>query len=512
MKTITRTLSALASPLTATVLGWLALAPAPAAAQATSLQDEALTQVSGNGFDSFGRAVAVTGNRALIAGNGVDTHGAAFAYQRIGGVWTQVQKFTGSDTVAGDFFGFDVDLDGLYAVVGADQHDTLDVFNSGAAYVYEYVAGSWIERQKLTAFDPGSGDHLGRSVAIGGDLVVVGSSSDDDDGVDSGSAYVWRRSGNEWIFEQKLTASTADVGDQFGWDVTTDGQIIVVSAIADEVDAAEVGAVFVFEWDGSTWTESQRLLPSDGADADRFGWRLDLNGDALAIGATDHDSSFSDGGAVYVFRRSGSVWSEEQELVPSKLFGAESFGWSIALQGDRLVAGAPGGDSLQGALYNFHHDGTRWVEVHQWLSDNPSTPGFPPPQMGMSCALAGTTVFGGAPFAESPISGVKEGVTFRYTLTDLGLQAPATINAGETLELTTWGGLAGDLMGVLLFQVEGVPFNVVFGFDLFDADGKETFSIPLSPTTAGFDVTFLTGGYVQDGVLAASNVASISIQ
>lgn len=445
-------------------------------------------------FDGFGRQVLVQGDQLLVTANSVDTIGAGYAYREIAGVWTQEQKFRGADTAPGDFFGFSADRDGDTLVVGAHQHDS-PVAAAGAAYVFERQGGAWVETQKLSASDAAQFDFFGYSVAAGGDLIVVGASGDDDDGTASGSAHVFRRTGGAWSFEQKLTASTADAFDEFGWKVVTDGTTIAVSAISDEVGPVTSGAVFVFEHNGQTWQETQRIVPADGGDQDRFGWDLGLEGTTLVAGATNHDHPQVDGGAVYVYSRSGSTWSQVQELTPSKIEGFHAFGWSIGLDGDSLAVGA----GSHAAVYYFHHNGTEWVEVLKCTD---------PILVGGSCSTDGKTLVGGNPWSQA-----FKGSVYVFDTSELGLDAvPDSVPVAGALDLETYGGLAGAPVGLYVLSVGGIPSLRRIETGVFDGNGKNVFSLTAPLPFSGLDATVVTAGLWASGAVGVSNVATITFQ
>jgi hypothetical protein len=487
----------------------LALLPTPALAQATSTEAEKLFAPVGSDFQSFGRDVVVQGDVALITANGDQNSGRAYAYRRVGGNWTLSQAFKGPDTAQGDFFGFEADMGGNWAVIGSPQNDGIGA-NSGAAYVSFDNGTAFSHVQKIVAVDGAASDQFGWSVAVDGNLMVIGSASDSDDGASSGSAYVYRQSGGVWFFEQKLTASTADTADQFGWDVETDGEIILVSSVSDEEPGqGETGAVFAFAYFAGAWNEVQRFVAPDAMSGDRFGWDIELDGNVLAVAGTDHDQPVADGGAIWVYRFNGSFWAQEQKLAPSKLAAGASLGFSVALQDDRLVAGAPGtGATFSGALYQFHHDGSAWVEVHQWLSSDESAPVFPPAQLGMSCAIDGNTIFGGAPFGDGAV--INSGAAYRYELTDLGLDAvPDAVPLAGAFQLETYGGLAFNPMGIFLTEVSGFPFNILLLVTNFDAAGQQTLPLLVPAAASGFDATFLSFGFWQPGFKTPSNTVKV---
>ena len=139
------------------------------------------------------------------SGNG-DRSGSAYVYVRSNGVWSEQQKLTASDGAAYGYFGYSVSIDGDTAVIGA-YGDVDNGVYSGSAYVYVRSNGVWSEQQKLTASDGAAGDNFGTSVSIDGDTAVIGAYADEDNGNYSGSAYVFVRSNGVWSEQQKLTAS-----------------------------------------------------------------------------------------------------------------------------------------------------------------------------------------------------------------------------------------------------------------------------------------------------------------
>ena len=162
-------------------------------------------------------------------------------------MWTQQQKLTASDAAAGDTFGESVSVSGDTAVVGAHQDNHAGGSLAGSAYVFVRTGGVWTQQQKLTALDAASGDLFGVSVSASGDTAVVGADDNDDAGGDSGSAYVFVRSGTVWTQQQKLTASDAAAGDTFGISVSVSGDTAVVGAWFDDNAGSDSGSAYVFQ-------------------------------------------------------------------------------------------------------------------------------------------------------------------------------------------------------------------------------------------------------------------------
>ncbi|MHC4413642.1 MAG: hypothetical protein ACYS0G_00005, partial [Planctomycetota bacterium] len=145
---------------------------------------------------------------------------------------------------------------------------------------YRWDGSSWVQEQKLLASDGAAGDHFGISVSVSGDVTVVGARLDDDNGTDAGSAYVYRWDGSSWAQEQKLLASDGAAADIFGHSVSVSGDVAVVGAYYDDDDGTDSGSAYVYRWDGSSWVQEQKLLASDAeagveffdVDAHLLGW------------------------------------------------------------------------------------------------------------------------------------------------------------------------------------------------------------------------------------------------
>ncbi|HKQ47427.1 MAG TPA: thrombospondin type 3 repeat-containing protein [Phycisphaerae bacterium] len=310
-------------------------------------QQQELTASDAALNDFFGRSVAVSGDTAVIGAYG-DDHGgendagSAYVFIRTGGVWSQQAKLTASDAAEEDWFGVSVAVSGDTAVVGAYSDDHAGGTTAGSAYVFIRVNGDWTEQQKLTASDAAQDDRFGWSVAIAGDTAVVAAYFDDHLGrTDAGSAYVFVRSAGVWTQQQKLTASDAAAGDNFGGSVTLYGDTAVVGAIGDDhAGATEVGSAYVFTRTGGVWTQQQKLTASDAALDDLFGYSVALSGDSAVIGAV-HDSLPGEpyAGSAYTFTRAGGVWTEQEKLILSDAEWGDNFGASVALSGDTVVVG-----------------------------------------------------------------------------------------------------------------------------------------------------------------------------
>ncbi|EJK45826.1 hypothetical protein THAOC_35539, partial [Thalassiosira oceanica] len=202
---------------------------------------------------------------------------------------------------------------------------------------------------KLLAPDGGVDDLFGQSTAIYGDTIVVGADGGNDNGHNSGSAHVFVRSGKEWTHQVKLLAPDGATGDYFGESVAIHGDTIVVGAYLDDDNGYNSGSAHVFVRSGEQWTHQDKLLAPDGAAGDYFGWSIALNGDTIVVGAYLDDGNGNRSGSAHVFVRSGKEWTYQVKLLAPDGsayddFVALDFGWSVALNGDTIVVGAPGDD------------------------------------------------------------------------------------------------------------------------------------------------------------------------
>ena len=159
-------------------------------------------------------------------------------FVRSGTNWTQQAKLTASDAARMDRFGYSVSVSDNTVVIGASGDDDGGPW-SGSAYVFVRSGSSWTQQAKLTVSDPAADDQFGLSVSVSGDTAVIGAPYDDDGGSQSGSAYVFVRSGTSWSQRAKLTASDPAAGDKFGSAVSCDNGLIGIGIpSADHPDAS----------------------------------------------------------------------------------------------------------------------------------------------------------------------------------------------------------------------------------------------------------------------------------
>jgi hypothetical protein len=330
-----------------------------------------LLPADGEMDDGFGGPLSLDGDTAVIGAMGDDdngdTSGSAYVFVRTGTSFTQQQKLLASDGEPVDYFGVSVSVSGNTAVVGAFEEGNDAAPSTGSAYVFVRTGSSWTEQQKLVAGDGAANDTFGASVSVSGDTALIGATADDDNGGLSGSAYFFTRTGVSWTERQKLLPSDGAAGDTFGRSVSLSGDTAIIAAYLDDDNGHDSGSAYVFTRTGSSWTLQQKLLPSDGALNQHFGANVSVSGDTAVIGAYFHETAHNTGilsGSVYVFTRTGSSWTEQQKLLPDDGAAYDAFGEWVSVSGDTVVVGAHGDDTgdFAGSAYVFTRAGSRWSQ------------------------------------------------------------------------------------------------------------------------------------------------------
>jgi hypothetical protein len=297
----------------------------------------------------FGSSVAISGTTVVIGAPTDDVNGSASgsAYVFDATTGQQLDKLVPNDAAAGDLFGISIAIAGSVAVIGAERDDDKGV-DSGSVYLFDVTTG--LQSNKLLASDGAAIDLFGHSVAISASIIVVGVFGDDDNGVDSGSALVFDASTGAELF--KLLPSDGAAGDQFGFSVAVDGSDALVGAFQADDNGGESGSAYLF--DANTGQMDLELLPSDGVAGDYFGFSVALSG-GLALVGSMHDGDLGpESGSAYLFET--AVGLQLGKLVPSDGDQFDNFGSSIALEGTTAILGAEADEDaglLAGSAYLF---------------------------------------------------------------------------------------------------------------------------------------------------------------
>ena len=245
-----------------------------------------------------------------------------------------------------DHFGISVAVGGGTAVVGAYLDDPAcpasPSCNSGAAHVFELGPAGWVAAGTLVPADAAAYDQFGHSVSISGDRIAVGSHQDGDAGTSSGAAYVFARSGSQWLEEAKLVAPDGAAQDQLGRAVAIAGERVLAGAPFDDDAGEGSGAAYVFELAPQGWVPTAKLTAPGAAAGDWFGYAVALDGDRAVVGAPQ---PYNGGrGAAYVFDFDGLAWQPRAVLAADDGQPGDRFGDAVAVYGAVVVAGAPSHD------------------------------------------------------------------------------------------------------------------------------------------------------------------------
>ena len=330
---------------------------------------------------------------------------------------------------------------------------------------------TWRASQMVQPMDSAVEDRFGSAVAISGDTAIVGANVKN---VRQGAAYVFVRQNGVWAQTQKLTASDAADENYFGSSVAIDGDYLAVGAYLRNKTK---GAVYVYKRVGGVWTEQQILTITSGFTYDYFGFCISMSGDTLVASA---DGQARNRGAAYVFVRKDDVWSQTQRLTASDGEAADTFSWSLSLSGDNLLIGAHGKKANTGQAYLFQRSRGIFTEKQKFVASDAAKDNY----YGLSVSMSGNVAAIGALGHRA-----NEGVVYVYELVG-GVWKESQVagkDAGSSLYLGTSIFLRGDtLIASASDKAKGAGFVVVFG----QADGQWTERLRLTRENGSLDDKF----------------------
>ncbi len=317
--------------------------------------------------DYFGNGVAVSGDYAIIGAcyddeNGTNS-GSAYIFYNNAGTWEQYQKLTASDGQTNEFFAITVAIYGNYAFatsLGANSY-------AGKVYVFHNDGGTWTETAILTASDTEESDLFGLSMSIAGDYAIIGAYGNEDNGSQSGSAYIFQNNAGIWTETAKLLASDGNENDFFGISVDIEGDYAIVGANGSANNSgANSGTAYVFHNNSGNWAQTQKIESADAVVGDHFGTSVSISGDYIAVGADYKSESETWEGAAYIFKNNSGIWEQQQKLNDSNPGSQKHYGSSIYISGDTLIIGAEGNISFspyhEGSAYVFLNNADTWEE------------------------------------------------------------------------------------------------------------------------------------------------------
>jgi hypothetical protein len=355
-------------------------------------------------------------------------------------------RLSASDPELGDNLGASVAISGDRVVVGAPNESEVD-FYAGATYVFRYQPGSpgtWMEEAKLTASDGASQDGFGEAVAIDGDLIMVGAPGADGVGSNSGSAYVFGYNpvSQEWVESEELVPTDVAEEAYFGWSVAIEGDMAVVGAPG--VDDAR-GAAYVFVFGIERAFEDAKLTGSDAGVNDGVGRSVSIDNGVIVAGAT---WGGADPRTIYLFEEPTGGWvdmTETARLMADDVGVYDTFGRSVCISGDVVIGGAPWDDTggFRGSAFVFEKPAGGWADMTETAKLTASVPDSHD-EFGRSVAVRGSYIVIGAPGAAgNPPSGGSAYV-FKRGAGGWGEQAKLT---GSDADLDAWFGGAVAMDG-----------------------------------------------------------------
>lgn len=404
----------------------------------TSSESVKLYRSDGGFGESFGVSVSLDGDTLLVGSfrdpiNGTES-GSATVFRFDGVSWNEEQKLVAPDGIDLDRFGVSVAIEGEVAILGSRGADEAG-FDAGAVYVFRFDGMMWQMEQKLLRSDAAAGDNFGSAVALNGEVILAGSLFDGREG--NGSATVFRYDGNSWLEEQKLEPRNSAPFDNFGSSVALDENLAIVGAFSPSGGGAGQGFASVFRFDGISWIEEQRLTPDVPESFDWFGDSVAVEGNLAAVGAPRHDGATTDSGSLFLFRSGGAGWIQEQEVSPADGENGGFFGTAVSIESGVVLVGR---QAMSSSASVYVRRGATWIEEERLA---PSVP-KPFDSFGLSLELQGGIGVVGALQGDGRIP--DTGAVYLFPIDGCPISAclAGTVNAG-----------GGNLREVLLLNGDG---------------------------------------------------------
>ncbi len=425
----------------------------------------------------FGDNVAIDGNRIITAGRGSDPDdqgaGFIFHYDVNTATWGSPFVLTASDASPDDLLGSDVEIEGDLAAVSS--------VTNGAIYIFEWNGTAWQEQAIIKACDVNEVLRFGYAMSIDNGDIIISNPNRARAGLDrAGVAYLFRKQGSAWqqfmrllpeipvqvfqgigdefghgismsagralvrsrthayIFDLNIEEDETKLlpGDridqpqsEFGRAVSVNGNVAIVGAPLNKNTSTtkRPGAVYIYRKSGSVWQEEQKHFASDGFHGELFGAAVAIENNLAVVGAPEDPQNGTAAGAVYILRYNGSVWLEESKLVPGSIDSWDRFGSAVAVEGNRVIVGAPNARPTPGGpvgvAYIFHFNGSSWIEeTSMFAADGNHFKDF-----GTSVALNADLACVGAP--RDDVTFVDQGSVYLYRHNGVAWQQEAKVVA-----------------------------------------------------------------------------------
>ena len=291
---------------------------------------------SGYNYDSFGNSVAIHGNNMIIGAVGASTDGdlnpgKVHFYEYDGTTWNHVSEFVSGIASYDIEYGTSVDIQGDYAIVGAIGASS----RGGEAYIYYKNAGTW-ELQETLTHTTTNEDLFGSSVAIHDNIAFVGAYGEN-------TTHIFERTATTWTETGTITPSGTVV--TFGIALDYDGENLI---IGDEGN----NSACIFKYNGTAWDEIAEIKGTDQTSTDHFGCSVKISSNFVVVGAWNKNST----GASYIFKNNAGTWSQTQKITPSNGSGNDRFGASVTIKNSTIIVGGFNHNSTanqSGAIYIY---------------------------------------------------------------------------------------------------------------------------------------------------------------
>ncbi|MBN1879751.1 FG-GAP repeat protein [bacterium] len=282
-------------------------------------------------------------------------------------------------------------------------------------------------------------DRFGHTVSVSNNAILVGAPYDDDSGSNAGAVYFYQYDGTSWTQQQKIIHSAVTADDEFGSSISIENDQAIIGAPADNTHGDYSGAAYFYRFDGSTWNEDAVVSDPAGASFDQFGSSIAISGDYAFVGVPNDDDQGSNAGSVFVYYNGGSGWAFHQKLEPGA--GSTSFGRSVSMDGSLAAIGADGDDQMglnAGAVYVFRLDGTTWTLDQTVTAGDPGIEDY----FGTAVALDSPQLLIGAP--KDNDLGSDSGSVYVFTRDSGTFTQKEKLNAGDG----TASALFGDALAL----------------------------------------------------------------
>ena len=349
------------------------------------------------------------------------------------------KKIQPYDGAANDHFGTSVAIDGELIIVGATGDDDRGP-QAGGAYIFRRTEEKWELEDKLEPVQGRAHAHFGLSTDVSGDWAIVSARGNVEGGRQSGTAYFYKRTDIGWLLLKQAEVERGRSNNQFGACVSIDGRRAAVGAPGDIGKERQTGSAYVYDCIDDRWELGAKVTAARGSARDEFGASVAIQGDRLAVGAPGDDEKARQAGSAYVFQRTAKGWREEARLIAEDGRANSLFGQAIALDGDRAVVGAPGDPNRgkqAGAAYVYVRTPKGWRSEGKLRAPDGGAIRF----FGAAVSISGNRILVGSYGVDH--KGPRTGAAYMFRRGGAGWSFGAKLTAGDAREHDNFGGAVG---------------------------------------------------------------------